>query len=96
MEKLVKVLPMDSVLFTTKLSANNILPDAIDARMKSLPTQPDKANYFLKNVIKLSLDGDETEELETLITVMEKCGHGFVERLAKRMKSDLDKELNGN
>ena len=96
MEKLVTVLPMDDVLFTTKLSANNILPGAIGAFMKSLPTQPNKADYYLNNVIKSSLDIGETRELETLITVMNKCGYPHVERLAKAMKSDLDKELNGN
>ena len=95
--KLVKVLPMDDVMFTTQLSHNKILPDNVEARIKSLslPTQSDKADYYLKKFIKSSLDSDETEELETFITVMEKSGYSFLEKLAKRMKSDLDKELKG-
>ena len=96
MEKLVTVLPMGDVLFTTELNANNILPDAIDGCMKSLPTQSDKAKYYLNNVIKSALDIGETEELETLITVMGKSEYFYIQKLAKAMKSDLDKELNGN
>ena len=95
--KLVRVLPMDDVIFTTQLSSNKILPDNVEAHIKSqsLPTESDKADYYLKKVIKKSLDTDGTEELEILITVMEKCGYSHVERLAKGMKSDLDKELKG-
>ena len=95
MVKLVKALPMDDVTFTTQLSSNNILPDSVDAHIKSLPTESDKADYYLKHVIKKPLDIGDTEELNNLITVMEKCGHSFVERLAEDMKSHLDKELKG-
>lgn len=97
MAKLVKVLPMNDVTFTTQLMSNKILPDNVDAYIKSqaLPTKSDKADYFLKNVIKDSLNIGGTEELETLITVMEKCGYPHVQRLAEAMKSDLDKELKG-
>ena len=91
LEKLVKVLPMNDVEFTTQLKSNKILPDSVDAHIKSqsLPTESDKVDYYLKNVIKKSLDIGETEELNNLITVMEKCGYAHVERLAKAMKSDL-------
>ena len=92
-DKLVKALPMDDVIFTTKLASNGILPDSVAAHIESLPTQPDKANYYLKNVIKTSLDIDETDEFNELITVMEKCGYSYVERMTNKMKSDLDKEL---
>ena len=95
MAKLVKVLPMDDVTFITQLSHNKILPASVDAHIKSLPTQSDKADYYLKKIIESSLGIGETDELEVLITVMEKCGYPHVERLAERMKSDLDKELKG-
>ena len=95
MVKLVKALPMNDVTFTTQLSSNNILPDSVDAHIKSLPTKSDKADYYLKNVIQSSLDIGETEELDNLITVMEKCGYSHVEKLAKGIKSNLDKELQG-
>ena len=93
--KLVRVLPMNDVTFITQLSHNKILPDNVEAHIKSLPTQSDKADYYLTKNIESSLDIGETEEFNNLITVMEKCGYPHVERLAKAMKSDLDKELKG-
>ena len=95
-ENLVKALPMDDVKFTTQLKSNKILPDSVDAHIKSLPTQSNKADYYLKNVIKSSLDIDQKTEFKNLLTVMEKSGHSHIERLASKMKSDLDKEVKGN
>ena len=89
LEKLVKALPMDDVTFTTQLSSKKILPGSVDAHVKSLPTESDKADYYLKRVIKKSLDIGETQELNNLIVVMEKCEYAHVERLAEDMKSDL-------
>ena len=94
-EKLVTVLPMNDVKFATRLKENKILPDSVDAHIKSLPTESDKADYYLNNVIKKSLDIDETAEFENLLTVMEKCGHASVEKLATKMKSDLYKGVKG-
>ena len=90
--KLVKGLSMDDVTFTTQLSSYNLLPDSVDAHIKSLPTQCEKADYFLKHVIKPSLDIDETEELDNLITVMDKYGYPHIKRLANKMKLDLIEE----
>ena len=95
-EKLVKALPMHDVKFTTQLRSNKILPDSVDEHIKSLPTKSVKADYYLKNVIKSSLDIDEKTEFEKLLTVMEKCEYPHIERLASKMKSDLDKEVKGN
>ena len=94
-DKLIKVLPMDDVTFTTQLTKHKILPDSVDAHDKSLSTQSDKADYYLKNVTKPSLDINETAEFEKLLTVMESCGYAHVERLASKMKSDIDNELKG-
>ena len=88
-DKLVKALPMDDVTFTTQLSSNGILPDSVGAHIKSLPTSSDKADYFLKSVVKSSLDIDDTEELNNLITVMDKCRYRHIERLGNKMKLDL-------
>ena len=94
-DKLVKALPMDDVIFTTWLASNGTPPDSAATHIKSLPTQPDKTGYYLKKVIKTSLDIDETTEFNKLITVMEKCGYSHVERMANKIKLDLDKELEG-
>ena len=90
---LVKVLPMDDVTFKAQLSSNNILPDGVDAHIKSLPTVSDKADYFLKQVIKPSINISETEEFNNLIATMKECGYAHVKRLASKMKSFLDKEI---
>ena len=52
--------------------------------VKSLPTSSDKADYFLKNVIKPSLDIDDTEEFNNHITVMDKYGYPYIKRLANK------------
>ena len=95
MDKLVKAMPMDDITFTTQLSKNEILPHSVAAHIKSLPTPLDKADHFLKNVIKPSLDIDETYELEKLLAVLGSCGYAHVERMANKMKSDLDMESIG-
>ena len=95
MDKLVTVLPLDDVTFTTQLASNEILPDSVAAHIKSLGTQSDKADYYLKKVIKPALDINETAEFKKLITVMEKCGYSHVKTVANKMKSDLEKELKG-
>ena len=80
---------MDDVTFTTQLSSHDLLPDSVGEHMKSLPTPCEKADYFLKRIIKPSLDIEDTEELDNLITVMDKCGYAHIKRLANKMKSDL-------
>ena len=89
-DKLVKALPMDDVTFTTQLSTKEILPDAVGSQIRSFSTSTDKADYVLKNVIKTSLDIDDTEEFENLLTAMEESGYGHMKRLANKMKSDLN------
>ena len=95
MDKLIKALPMNDIRFTTQLAGNGILPPGVASHIEALSTSPDKADHFLNNAIKTSLDIDETAEFNKLITVMEKCGYSHVERMANKMKSDLDKELKG-
>ena len=95
-EKLVKALPMDDVQFIAQLTTNHLLPSGVDDYIKSLPTKSDKAYHLLKNIIKSSLDIDETEEFTNLIATMEKCGYPHIIRVANQMKSDLEIELKGN
>ena len=93
--KLVNALPMDDVTFTTQLRSKKILPAGVNAHIKSLPIVSDKADYYLNNVIKKSLDIGEITEFKNLLTVMEKCEYSHIERLANKMKLDLDKEVKG-
>ena len=91
-EKLVKCLPMDDTLFTTKLSMHKLLPGNTDSLLKALPTQPTKAAYFLNHVIKPALEIDDTSSFDDLLSVMEHCGYAHVEKLSQRIKAEIHKE----
>ena len=87
---------MDDVTFKAQLTTNKLLPSSVSNHFKSLPSESDKADHFLKRVITSSFDIDDTEEFTSLISTMEICGFPHIERLAKKMKSDLEIELKGN
>ena len=89
-EKLVKALPMDDVTFTTKLCSSGLLPGGIDANIKSLGSDADKADFFLKKVVKAALDIDDNESFITLLKVMKECGYRHIKNLANKMNSYLE------
>ena len=90
-EKLVKCLPMDDILFTVSLSKHQLLPGNISNKIEMLPTQADKASYFLNHVIKPALDVDDTSSFDDLISVMEHCDYTHVKKVACEIKSEIDK-----
>ena len=87
---------MHDVKFTTQLATNELLPGSVNDYIQSIPTKSERADYFLRHIITISLETDETEEFTNLISVMEKCEYPHIKRWAKNMKSDLEKELKGN
>ena len=89
-EKLVKCLPMDDTHFVTKLSAQQLLPGDTESRIKALPTQAEKASYFLSHVIKPALDIDDASDLEKLVAIMLSCGYNHVQKLAGTIKFEID------
>ena len=89
-ESLVKILPMDDTLFTAKLTSKSLLPENIDSKINSLPTKADKAEHFLKHVIKPSLDVNDTEDLNNLISVMENTDYKPLNKVAAKMKKELE------
>ena len=91
-EKLVKCLPMDDTLFTTKLSTHKLLPGNTDSQLKALPTQATKAAYFLDHVIKPALDIDDVSSFDDLLSVMEHCGYAHMEKLSHEIRSKIHKE----
>ena len=88
-EMLVKILPMDDALFTAKLRTKNLLPDNVSSCIEAEPTRADKAKYFLRNVIKPSLDMDDTEDLVNLISAMEQSELNNLKKIAAKMRSAL-------
>ena len=90
-EELVKCLPMNDTLFIAKLSTFNLLPGNTNDQLQALPTQADKALYFLNHVIKPALAINDTTSFENLLSAMEQCGYDHVKRIACMIKSQISK-----
>jgi len=88
-EKLMKYLPINDVIFTDELSANNLLPGDTSIKLKALHTQAKKASYFLDHVIKSPLDIGVTDNFDNLLSVMEHCEHSNIVKLACEIKSEI-------
>ena len=87
---MVACLPMNDTSFIAKLSNYELLPGDTNDQLKTLPTQADKALYFLDNVIKPALDTDDTSSFDNLLFVMEHSNNNVVEKLACTVKSEFD------
>ena len=81
---------MDDTSFITKLYEDKILPLNINSQLNVLPTQADKAAYFLDQMIKPTLDTDDSSSINKLLSIMKHCGYDVVEKLACEIKSELD------
>lgn len=90
--KLVKILPMDDVIFTANLITKHLLPGNIQNHIASLPTPADKSLYFLSHVIKPSLDIDITSSFDDLLDIMESCEYAHIEVLAREIKAEIAKK----
>ena len=82
---------MDDILFIVSLSKHQLLPGNTRNKIETLPTQADKASYFLNHVIKPALDIEDTTSFGNLLSVMEQCGYDHVKKLACKIKSEIDK-----
>ena len=81
---LTEVLPMNDLV--AELFANKLLPGDHKAKVESLSTQKEKAQYFLDTVVKPSLSIGYTEQFNKLITIMESCDNGAVQFLANKIR----------
>ena len=90
-EQLLRSLPMDDSVFIHMLSTHKLLPGDTNDRLEALQIQHDKALYFLNRVIKPVLEIGHTSSFDRLLSVMEQCGYSDVEKLAGKMKSEIDK-----
>ena len=89
-EKMVKCLPMDDSHFIANLSTRQLLPGDIESKIEALPTQSDKASYFLNHVIKPALDIEDISDFHELLSIMQNCGYKHVQKLATTIKSKID------
>ena len=76
------------LLYLTKIFS---LHAYIKGELIALSTQAKKAPYFLEYVIKPALDIDNTDNCGILLSVMEHCGHGHMEKLACEIESEIAK-----
>ena len=90
-EELVKCLPINDTFFIAKLSTFNLLPGNTSNQLEALPTQADKAMYFLNHVIKPALAINDASSFENLLSVMEQCGYIHVRKIACQIKSQMSK-----
>ena len=67
--KLAKVLPMESL--STEFYSNGLLPGNHKAKIDALPTQKEKAGYFLDYVIKPGLEVGYIGQFDKMLTIME-------------------------
>ena len=89
--ELVKSLPMDDVNFITELSADDLLPGDIQAKLTSLATSAEKSSHFLVHVIKPALDTGYTEGFDKLLKIMKNCEFSHVQAIAAKITSDIVK-----
>ena len=75
---LVKVLPMNDVIFITELYSAGLLPGNLKEKVQSELTTPDKADHFLQHGIK-----NNTESFNKLLTVMEHYNNDHLRKLAE-------------
>ena len=90
-EKLVRCLPMDDTLFITKLSTHRLLPGDTRSKIEKLPTQSDKASYFLNHVIITALDIEDISNFDQLLSIMQDCDYNYLQNLATTIKSEIGK-----
>ena len=82
--KLTKVLPMESLL--AEFYSSSLLPGNHKAKIDALPTQKEKAGYFLDIVIKPGLEVGYTGQFDKMLTIMETSDDPAVKFVAKEIR----------
>ena len=87
--ELVKILPMDDVIFIANLYANDLLPFSHKEQIQSMPTEPQKATVFLDHVIQPSLVIGDNSKFIKLLSIMEESNFVVLEAVADHIRSQL-------
>ena len=82
--KLTEALPVNDLL--ADLYANKLLPGNHKAKVESLNTQKEKAQYFLDEIIKPGLSIGYTRQFNKMIYVMKSSDNPVVKYLAKQIR----------
>ena len=83
-------LPMNDNTFIAKLNTQNLLPGDTESKIEGKSTPIDKASYFLNNIIKPSIDLDNGDCFNKLLSVMEQCGYDYIKQLASEIRSAIE------
>ena len=84
--QLTTVLPMDNL---SEFDSRGLLPGNHKNKIKSLTTQPEKAEYFLDNVIRPGLEIEYDKQFKDLLKLMENSDDSKVKHLAEKIAAAL-------
>ena len=91
--KLVRLLPMTDECFMSELYGNNLLPGDLKADIESLPTSTKRATKFLDNVIKPSVENNDSRKLHILLKLMKENDDISIKELANKIRISLDRTI---
>ena len=86
--KLVRLLPMNDECFMSDLYGEDLLPGDLKADVESLPTK--RASKFLDNVIKPSVEINDSRKLHILLKLMKENDNTSIKELADKIRMSLD------
>ena len=82
-----KALPMKDEFFLAELYASELLPGDLKSEIESLPTAAKRASKFLDDVIKPSVEEDDSRKLRMVLSLMNDFN---VKELADKIRTLLD------
>ena len=91
---LIKLLPMNDVIFIAELYSAGLLPGDLKAEVQSKPTTADKADHFLQYGIK-----NDTESFSKLLAIMEHHDSDHLRKLTDKIHREITSNnlyLNGS
>ena len=91
--KLVKLLPMNDVCFMSELYGNDLLPGDLKTKIESLPTSFERASKFLDNVIRPSVEINDSRKFHKLLSLMKEIDDFNVRELAEKIKIKLERTM---
>ena len=91
--KLVRLLPMNDECFMSELYGNSLLPGDLKADIESLPTSTKRASKFLDNVIKPSVENNDSRKLHILLKLMKENDDISIKELADKIRISLDRTI---
>ena len=91
--KLVRLLPMNDECFMSDLYGNSLLPGDLKADIESLPTSTKRATKFLDNVIKPSVESNDSRKLHILLKLMKENDDISIKELADKIRISLDRTI---